>query len=115
MVRDHLLAIVLIELSLHTDQQNGFGVFTIPIIGVSVAVVLVFSGGFILSVITIAGLYRTKSRQATPTQCPPVPPTSHSQDWTSPEGEPVYDEIVLTEIKDIPLTGNPAYAHNDEL
>ena len=109
------MAIVLIELSLlHTEQQNGFGVFTIPIIGVSVAVVLVLGiGGFILSVITIAGLYRTKSRQATPTQCPPVPPTSHSQDKTSPEGEPVYEEIVLDGIKDIPFTGNPAYAHNN--
>ena len=59
----------------------------------------------------IAGTYRTKSRQATPTQSPPVP-TSHSQDRTSPdEGVPVYEEIVLDEIKDIPLTGNAAYGY----
>ena len=55
----------------------------------------------------IAGTYRTKSRQATPTQSPPVP----SQDRTSPEGVPVYEEIVLDEIKDIPLTGNAAYGY----
>ena len=67
-------------------------------VGVSVVVILVFSmGGFILGM--IAGTYR-KSRQATPTQSPPVL-TSHSQDWTSPEGVPVYEEIVLDEIKDI--------------
>ena len=78
-------------------------------VGVSVAVALVFSmGGFILGM--IAGTYRTKSRQATPTQSPPVP-TSHSQDSTSPEGVAVYEEIVLDEIKDIPLTGNAAYGY----
>ena len=66
--------------------------------------------GFILGM--IAGTYRTKSQQAlaTPTQSPPVP-TSHSQDRTSPEGVPVYEEIVLDEIKDIPLTGNAAYGY----
>ena len=74
-------------------------------------------GGFILGM--YAGTYRTKSRQATPTQSPPVS-TSHSQDRTSPEGPeggPVYEEIILDEIKDIPLTGNAAYAldaHNIE-
>ena len=73
---------------------------------------LVFSmGGFILGM--IAGTYRTKSRaqQATPTQSPPVPSSSHSQDPTSPVGVPVYEEIVLAEIKDIPLTGNTAYGY----
>ena len=67
-----------------SDQQNGV---SIPIaVGMSVAVMLVFSmGAFILGM--IAGTYRTKSRaqQATPTQSPPVP-TSHSQDRTNPEG-----------------------------
>ena len=77
-------------------------------VGVSVVVILVFSmGGFILGM--IAGTYR-KSRQATPTQSPPVL-TSHSQERTSPEGVPVYEEIVLDEIKDIPLTGNAAYGY----
>ena len=66
-------------------------------------------GGFILGM--IAGTYRTKSRQATPTQSPPVPSSSHSQDRTSPEGVPVYEEIALAEIKDIPLTGNAAYGY----
>ena len=65
-------------------------------------------GGFILGM--IAGTYRTKSRQATPTQSPPAPTShSHDQDRTSPEGGPVYEEIVLDGIKDIPLTGNAAY------
>ena len=71
---------------------------------------LVFSmGGFILGM--IAGTYRIKSRaqQATPTQSPPVP--TSSQDSISPEGLPVYEEIVLDEIKDIPLTGNAAYGY----
>ena len=75
----------------------------------SVAVALVFSmGGFILGM--IAGTYRTKSRQATPTrtQSPPVS-TSHSQDGESPDEVPVYEEIVLDEIKDMSLTGNAAY------
>ena len=75
---------------------------------------LVFSmGGFILGM--IAGTYRTKSRQATPTQSSPVPTSSHSQDRTSPEGGggggAVYEEVVLDEIKDIPLTGNAAYGY----
>ena len=90
------------------QQCHGFIVITV---GVSVAVLVVFvfsMGGFILGM--IAGTYRTKSRQATPTQSPPVP-TSHSQDRTSPEGVPVYEEIVLDEIKDIPLTGNAAYGY----
>ena len=71
---------------------------------------LVFSmGGFILGM--IAGTYKTKSRQDTPTQSPPVPTSSHSRDMISPEGVPVYEEIVLDEIKDIPLTGNAAYGY----
>ena len=78
-------------------------------VGVSVAVVLVFSmGGFILGM--IAGTYRTKSQQVTPTQSLPVS-ISHSQERTSPEGVPVYEEIVLDEIKDIPLTGSAAYGY----
>ena len=90
------------------DTQNGVSISIA--VGVSVAVVLAFSmGGFILGIIT--GTYRTKSRQATPTQSPPVPSSSHSQDRTSPEGVPVYEEIALAEIKDIPLTGNAAYGY----
>ena len=86
--------------------QHGFIVMTV---GVSVTVVLVLSmGEFILGM--IAGTYRTKLRQATPTQSPQVP-TSHSQGRTSPEGVPVYEEIILDEIKDIPLTGNAAYGY----
>ena len=88
------------------DTQNGVSISIT--VGVSVAVALVFSmGAFILGM--IAGIYRTKSRQATPTQSPPVP-TSHSQNRTSPGGVPVYEEIVLDE-KDIPLTGNTAYGY----
>ena len=93
-----------------SDKQNGVSISIA--VGVSVAVMLVFSmGGFILGM--FAGTYRTKSRtqQATPTQSPPVPTSSHSQDRTSPEGGPVYEEIVLDEIKDIPLTGNAAYGY----
>ena len=87
----------------YSELQHGFIVITV---GVSVAVMLVFSmGGFILGM--IAGTYRAKSRQA---MSPPVP-TSHSQDRTRPEGVPVYEEIVLDEIKDIPLTGNAAYGY----
>ena len=89
------------------NTQNGVSISIT--VGVSVAVAFVFSmGGFILGM--IAGTYRTKSRQATPTQSPPVL-TSHSQDRTSLEGVPVYEEIVLDEIKDIPLTGNAAYGY----
>ena len=93
------------EQSTNINTQNGVSISIT--VGVTVAVALVFSmGGFVLGM--IAGTYRTKSRQATPTQSPPVP-TSHSQDRTSPVGVPVYEEIVLDEIKDIPLTGNAAY------
>ena len=92
------------EQSTNINTQNEVSISIT--VGVSVAVMLVFSmGGFILGM--IAGTYRTKSRQATPTQSPPVH-TSHSQDRTSPEGVPVYKEIVLD---DIPLTGNAAYGY----
>ena len=90
------------------DTQNGVSISIA--VGVSIAVVLFFSrGGFILGM--FAGTYRTKSKQATPTQNPLVPTRSHSQDRTSPEGGPVYEEIVLDGIKDIPLTGNAAYGY----